>query len=95
MNDFSDRNMRFKMLAFGGRSRSRSLGGLDPFLMPDPNVSGFKDSDSDHKAQINLNQSPFEWQSQHVYHDAQFRSYLARVRNYWTQFLRNLRIACR
>jgi hypothetical protein len=87
MTNFADPEERFKILAFGGRSRSRALGGMDSGVVPDPNTSGFKDTQ--HPGNYDL-YSNLGWKYQHVYHDGQFWGCFAKVQGYWKQFMENI-----
>jgi len=89
MTNFADPEERFRILAFGGRSRSKALGGLDASHMPDPNVSGFTGRES-YSGNVNLQEAPFKWKSHHVYHDGQFWGCFAMVQDYWKRFMENI-----
>jgi hypothetical protein len=89
MTNFADPEERFRILAFGGRSRSRTLGGMDSGMVPDPNMSGFKDRDINHPGNYDLSTN-LGWKYQHVYHDGQFWGCFAKVQGYWKQFMENI-----
>jgi len=89
MTNFADPEERFRILAFGGRSRSKALEGLDASHMPDPNVSGFTGREN-YLGNVNLQEAPFKWKYNHVYHDGQFWGCFAMVQGYWKRFMENI-----
>jgi hypothetical protein len=39
---------------------------------------------------VNLQEAPFKWKYNHVYHDGQFWGCFAMVQGYWKQFMENI-----
>ncbi len=92
MYDFADPETRYKLLAYGGASYSRALGGHDSTQHLDPS-SGFLDWRAN---EVNLS-SParYSYGKYVMWHGAQFRGMLAKQKDYWGQFLLNIGIQTR
>jgi hypothetical protein len=87
MYDFKDPVTRFQILAYGGASYSRALGGHDA-NQPLGASSGFLDPS---KNEVNLENSPYNYQKYVLWHGAQFRGMLANQRYYWATFLNQIK----
>jgi hypothetical protein len=80
--DFTDPVTKFKMLAYGCPSYSRSMGGLRE--MPDAS-SGF-----DKNKEFNLQLPPYNYGEYVMWHGAQFRGSSASQWEYWHTVLNNM-----
>jgi hypothetical protein len=65
---------RFEIFSFAAESHSFALGAQE-------GVGGV------FTLEVNLNAEPYSYEELHVFHSAQFRSFLARRHHYWKSFL--------
>ena len=80
--DFKVNLDRYRMIAYGCSSYSRTLGGHDENQNIDPS-SGFIEASRD----INLSDEPYKYGKYVMWHGAQFRGDLTMQRDYWVKYL--------
>lgn len=85
--NFRDTETRFSLMAKGGASYSRSLGGHDENQHLDAS-SGFIDPDQN---EVDL-QTQYGYSKYVMWHGAQFRGALSQQRDYWKDFLKKIGI---
>ena len=81
---------KFELIAYGCSGYSRTLGGHEPGVNPDP-ASGF-----DPQNQVDLEDpATYRYGKYVMWHGAQFRGMLANQRLYWNKVLTNIGITPR
>jgi len=89
--DFKDTETRFSLIALGGASYSRTLGGHDANISLGPE-SGFSGDPKGNEINLNDPNKPYKYMHYVMWHGAQFRGSLCKQIDYWKTYMDNIEL---